>query len=276
MKLKDRIGVDLGRKLPIEDGIEWAARHGVRYVDAQIDIEPNALESFDEARCARIRKACAQHGVHLGLHTLSAVNVAEVSPFLRDAADQYLRAYVDAAVRLQAEWIVVHAGYHFTIDKPLRMQAALDRLQRAAAYAEQKGALLLLENLNWEPDRAEVHYLAHNVEECRWFFDRIDSPALKWSFTVNHATLVPEGIEGFLDGMPVDRLGEVRLADNNGEYEVHLKPGEGIIDFGAVFKSIEGRGFTGHYTNAFGSLDDMLAGRDYMVQKAREAGVPGA
>src|SRR5690606_34692326 len=150
-------------------------------------------------------------------------------------ADQYLRAYVDAAVRLQAEWIVVHAGYHFTSDKPLRMQVALDRLQRAAAYAAQKGALLLLENLNWELDRAEVHYLAHNVEECRWFFDRIDSPALKWSFTVNHATLVPEGIEGFLDGMPVDRLGEVRLADNNGEYEVHLKPGEGIIDFGAVF-----------------------------------------
>jgi sugar phosphate isomerase/epimerase len=123
---------------------------------------------------------------------------------------------------------------------------------------------------------AEVHYLAHTVEECRWFFDRLQSPALRWSFTVNHATLEPEGIAGFLDAMPFERLAEVRLADNNGEYEVHLRPGEGIVDFGALFRRIEGRGFTGHYTCAFGTLDDMLAGRDYMVRKAREAGVPGA
>ena len=276
MNLRDRIGVDLGRKLPIEEAVAWAAANGVRYIDMQIDIAPNPLESFDDARCARVREACARHGVHLGLHTLSAVTIAEVSPFLRDAADAYLRAYVDAAVRLRAEWIVVHAGYHFTDDKSLRMDASLERLKRAADYAERQGALLLLENLNWEPDRAEVHYLAHSVEEARFYFDRIDSPHLKWSFTVNHATLVPEGIDGFLDGMPVDRLEEVRLADNNGEYEVHLKPGEGIIDFGAMFRRIEGLGFRGHYMNAFGTLDDMLAGREYMLDRARAVGVPEA
>lgn len=275
MSLKDRIGVDLGSKLPVEEGVAWAGRNGVRYIDAQIDLAPNALESFDAARCAGIRAACERHGVHLGLHTLSGVNVAEMSPFLREAADQYLRAYVDAATRLNAEWIVVHAGYHFTADRRPRMEASLERLKRAAAYAEEKGALLLLENLNWEPDLAEVHYLAHTVEETRWYFDRIDSPALKWSFTVNHATLVPEGIDGFLDAMPVARCAEVRLADNNGEYEIHLKPGEGIVDFGALFRRLEGEGFEGHYMNAFGTLDDMLAGRDFLVRKAREAGVPG-
>lgn len=274
--LGERIGVDVGRTLPIEQAVDWAGHNGVRYIDMQIDIEPNPLESFDGAKCARVREACARHGVHLGLHTLSAVNIAEVSPFLRDAADAYLRAYIDAAVRLGAEWIVVHAGYHFTSDRALRMAASLERLKRAAAYAEEKGALLLLENLNWEPDLAEVHYLAHTVEEARFYFDRIDSPALQWSFTVNHATLVPEGIEGFLSGMPTDRLAEVRLADNNGEYEIHMKPGEGIIDFGAMFARIERLGFTGHYMNAFGSLGDMLAGRDYLLAEARRAGVPGA
>jgi sugar phosphate isomerase/epimerase len=276
MGLRERIGVDLGRKLPVEEGVAWAAANRVAYIDAQIDIAPNALETFDEARCKPIREACARHGVHLGLHTLSAVNTAEVSPFLRDAADQYLRAYIDAAKRLEAEWIVVHAGYHFTADKGLRMEAALERLRRAADYAERRRALLLLENLNWEPDLAEVHYLAHNVEEVLWFFDRIDSPALRWSFTVNHATLVPEGIDGTLDAMPLARCGEVRLADNNGAYEVHLQPGEGIIDFGALFRRLEGEGFRGHYMCAFGSLDDMLTGREYMVDAARRAGVPGA
>ena len=40
-----------------------------------------------------------------------------------------------------------------------------------------------------------------------------------------------------------------------------------------MFKLIEGKGYKGHYTNAFSSLDDMLAARDYLVEQAREAGV---
>jgi len=40
-----------------------------------------------------------------------------------------------------------------------------------------------------------------------------------------------------------------------------------------MFRSVESRGFKGHYTNAFGSLDDMLVGRDYLVEKAQAAGV---
>lgn len=265
LSIRDRIGIDVGRKLPVEDAVEWAADNGVRYIDCQIDIDPNALESFDEARCAPIRDACARSGVHIGLHTLSAVNIAEVSPFLRDAADAYLRGYIDAAKRLNAEWVEVHAGYHFTSDKALRMEAGRERLKRATAYAADRGVQLLLENLNWEPDLAEVHYLAHTVDECRYYFHAIPSPSLAWSFTINHATLVPEGIAGFLDGMPTDRLKEVRLADNNGEYEIHMFPGEGIIDFADTFRRIEATGFRGHYMCAFGAPDAMLRGREVLV-----------
>ncbi|MDJ0958749.1 MAG: sugar phosphate isomerase/epimerase [Arenicellales bacterium] len=271
MNLRDRIGIDVGRKLSVEDAIAWADENDVTYIDCQIDISPNELERFDGNCCDSIREACAKKAIHLGLHTLSAVNIAEISPFVRDAVDQYLKTYIDVAVRLNAEWIVVHAGYHFTDDKVRRMEASLERLKRATDYAEQKGAKLLLENLNWEPDRAEVHYLAHTVEESLYYFDRIDSPALGWSFTINHATLVPEGIDGFLEAMPTNRLDEVRIADNNGEYEIHLYPGDGIIDFADMFSRVEATGFGGHYMNAFGSLDDMLRGREQLVSSYAEA-----
>ena len=266
MDFRKRIGVDLGRRLPAEDGIAWAAANGVHYIDCQIDIAPNQFERFDEPTCAKIQQACAEADIHLGLHTLSAVNTAEVSPFLRDAADAYLRGYIDAAARLDAKWVEVHAGYHFTADKSLRMDAGLERLKRAVGYAEEKGITLQLESMNREPDRAEVHYLAHNVAECRYYFDRIDSPALRWALTINHATLVPEGIAGFLEGMPTARLGAVRVADNNGAYELHMFPGTGIIDFADTFRRIEATGYTGHYMSGYGTLDDMLRGRDYLVQ----------
>src|SRR6202163_1611171 len=211
MSLGERIGVDIGRKLPLEEAVEWAARHQVRFIDLQLDTGANALGTIDDKRAAAVRTACERHGIGLGLHTASAVNVAEYAPYVGDAVEHYLNAYVDAAVRLGAGWIVMPAGFHFTSDKAERTQAGRERLKRVVDYAERRGALVLLENLNKEPAAAEVHYLAHTIEEWRCYFDAIQSPALRLSFTVNHAHLVPEGIAGFVEAVDMGRVEEVRL-----------------------------------------------------------------
>jgi sugar phosphate isomerase/epimerase len=169
MTLKERIGIDLGGRIRLEEGLAWAAERHFRYVDICLDNAPNELGSFDDARAKGVRDLLEKHGIHLGLHTLSAVNVAETSPFLRDAVDEYLRAYVDLSRRLGAEWIVVHAGYHFTSDYEQRKRAALERLRRIADHAGKAGARLLLENMNPEPKDAEVRYLGHDAAECRFF-----------------------------------------------------------------------------------------------------------
>ena len=76
---------------------------------------------------------------------------------------------------------------------------------------------------------------------------------------------IGSSIEGFLDAFGVARIGEVRLADNTGEYEVHLKPGEGTIDFASLFRRLESGGYRGHYAMAFGTLADKLAARDFFA-----------
>ena len=273
MGLRERIGVDLGRRIRLEEGIEWAAQHAVRFIDIQLDTSANAVTAFDDRRAERVRQLAATHGITLGLHTLSAVNVAEYSPYVSEAVDAYLKSYIDIYAKLGAQWIVVHAGYHFTDDIDMRMQAGCARLQRMVDYAEQKGAVLYLENLNNEPADAEVHYLAHTVAEWMYYFDRIRSPNFRMSFTANHAHLVPDGVDGFIDAIDFSRVGEVRLADcRRLGKEEHLQPGAGDLDFGNMFKRIEAKGFKGHYMNAFGTLDGMLAGREYEIGKAREAG----
>jgi sugar phosphate isomerase/epimerase len=274
MSLFDRVGVDIGSKLPLEEAVAWATAHRVRFIDVQLNSGANALATIAPERARALRAGCARHGTHLGLHTASSVNVAETAPYVADAVERYLEAYVDAAVLLGAEWIVMHAGFHFTSDRDERMRAGRERLRRVVAYAEQKGALVLLENLNKEPQQAEVHYLAHTLDEWRFYFEQIQSPAFALSFTVNHAHLVPEGIAGHVDALDMARVTEVRLADcfRNG-HEVHLPPGQGDIDFADMFRRIEGNGFRGHYMNAFGSLDDMLKGRDKLVRIAESAGI---
>ena len=272
MTLLDRIGIDFGRRMPMEKAIEWAAANSVRFIDIQLDTGANRVNEIDDARAAAIRAQAEKAGVTLGLHTLSAVNVAEYSPFLSEAVDDYMRAYIDVAPKLGAAWIVVHAGYHFTADVKPRMEVGLERLKRMVGHAEKRGALLLLENLNKEPADAEVHYLAHTVEEWRYYYDAIHSPAFALSFTANHAHLMPDGVEGFVDAIPLDRVAEVRLADcfRNG-HEQHLLPGEGNFDFGAMFALLEKRGFKGHYMNAFGTVDDMQKARHDMVRMAESA-----
>jgi sugar phosphate isomerase/epimerase len=54
---------------------------------------------------------------------------------------------------------------------------------------------------------------------------------------------------------------------------VHLKPGAGDLDFADMFRRVEAAGFRGHYMNAFGSLDDMLAGRAGLVRIAAAVGI---
>ena len=210
MGLRERIGVDLGRRLRLEEGIEWAAKNQVRYIDIQLDTAANAVTAFDDKRAARVRELAAKHGITLGLHTLSAVNVAEYSPYVAEAVDAYLKSYIDVYPRLGAQWIVVHAGYHFTSDVEMRMQAGCERLKRMVDYAEKKGAILFLENLNNEPADAEVHYLAHTVEEWMYYFERIKSPHFRMSFTANHAHLVPDGVDGFIDAIDFSRVGTTR------------------------------------------------------------------
>ena len=270
-KLLDRIGVDINQKLALEPAVEWTVKHKVRYIDLCLDQTPELLGG-GLGRLTKARKMLEAAGIELGLHTLSAVNIAETSPFVAKAADEYLSAYIQAAMRLGAGWVVVHGGYHFGADKARRMEAAVARIGRACKLAERRKVKLLLENLNPEPEQAEVHYLASDLEECKHYFDRLDSPALGWSFTVNHAHIKPNRIDEFMAKLDMKRCGEVRLADCRGTHEEHLRPGEGTIDFAAMFAAIEASGYRGHYMQAYGSLDDMLTGRATLAALATKAG----
>lgn len=266
-ELRDRIGFDAGGRR-LEDALEWAGANGFHFVDFNADIGPNHLHEWSDQRVEKVRQAARSANVELVVHTLSGVNVAEYSPMVAPAVDQYLQANIKLAQRLGCGKVIVHAGYHFSGNEPERKAASLERLKRLVPVAEKARVTLLLENLNREPDDSEVHYLAFNVEECRPYFEAIASPAFGWAFTANHAHLVPEDFGGFLDAFGIDRIGEVRLADCKGDKEEHLLPGEGTLDFRGLFKRLEGDGYRGHYSMALGTDKDKIRARDLFVKLA--------
>lgn len=265
--LRERLGTGPGGPT-IEDGIAWAGANGFHYLDFGCDHGANALSTWTSERIAKVRQLCQQHDIHLGIHTLSAVNIGEFSPFMSEAVDAYLKAHIDLGEQLGLDHIITHAGLHQSSEVDLRKQAGLEHLRKAADYAEQHGQTLLLENLNVEPEDAEVHYLGHSIEELHFYFDQIQSPALKWGFSANHMHLLPGDFDAFIDEFGVGRIGLVLTADNRGRVEEHLLPGQGTMDFKRLFTRLEGDGYRGPYMLTFGNRDQKIAGREYLLQQA--------
>ncbi len=256
-----RFGFDAG-SLAAEEAVEWAQSNGFGFIDFSVDCDANGPSSWTSSRIERFRSLTSRTGIRAGIHTSSAVNMAETSPLMRSATDDYLTTIIELAGRIACAWMVVHGGYHFTNDAPNRMRAACERLARSAPSAREAGVELWLENHNAEPTEAEIHYMPHNVDEMRRYFGQLADPVFKWSFNVAHAHLVPEDIDGFLDAFGVRNLAQVRLNDNRGHKEEHLLPGEGNIDFAATFARLRDLGYEGHYCLGFGTPADMKTWRD--------------
>jgi sugar phosphate isomerase/epimerase len=251
----------------VEDDVRWAADNGFVCSVFMTDAGPNGLLEWSDHRVSRMRRLCADTGVRLIIHTLSAVNVAEFVPHMREAVDEYLAANIALAAKLDAE-VIVHAGLHFSERIEMRTKASLEHIADAVRRAEAAGVTLLLENMNRGPREAEVHYIGCASAELRPFFDAIASPNLRWAFSANHAHLSEEDWTGFVDALGTSRLGIVMMADCHGTNEEHLAPGQGNLDFGGIVKRLEASGYTGPYFLTFGPKPALLAGRDHIIRHA--------
>jgi len=265
--LKYRMGTGPGGP-NLEDGLAWAAANDFHFLDFNADHSANALATWTPDRIRNVRRYCEEHDLHQGIHTLSGVNVAEFSPYMSEAVDAYIKANVDLAKELDVDHVITHAGLHQSSELDLRHAASLEHLTRAADYAAKTGVTLLLENLNVEPPEAEVHYMGHSIEELSEYWEKIPAEGLKWGMSANHTHLLPGDFDSFLDAFGVGRIGLLLVADNRGQWEEHLLPGQGTMDFSRLFKRLEGDGYRGPYMLTFGNREQKIAGREYLLEKA--------
>lgn len=119
---------------------------------------------------------------------------------------------------------------------------AYARLRERAELASQYGITLSLET---HPD------LGENATEARATLLAVDHPNLRWNldpanlYYYNHnIDAVDQAVRG------LDLIGSVRLKDTNGGYRAWWFPalGEGVVDFPAVFQTLNGNGFYGPFT----------------------------
>ena len=100
---------------PIEEYFSFAKENGFPWIELSCNNPNNFLDKWTPARVSGIKKLRDQAGVKYGLHSASFVNAAEIEPTVRKAVQQHLIDYVELAHQLEAEYVVLHFGYHFSL-----------------------------------------------------------------------------------------------------------------------------------------------------------------
>jgi sugar phosphate isomerase/epimerase len=228
----------------MEEYFSFARENGFPWMELSCNNPNNFLDKWTPARIDGIKKLRDQAGVKYGLHSASFVNAAEIEPTVRKAVQQHLIDYVELAHRLEAEYVVLHFGYHFSLFMDHVFDCLIKTYGPVVELAEKYKLPIGIENMNKIHEAAEIAYLGVTVEELARVFNAIPSKYFGLTLDIAHASLLPGGPESFMDAFP-DRIISAHVSDNDMVLDHHLPVGNGKIDFKRVFKNLLKLGYKG-------------------------------
>jgi sugar phosphate isomerase/epimerase len=170
-------------------------------------------------------------------HGLSATSVIARCDVSEDAGVDAFAAPVDAAHALGAR--VIFASVKAD---PIPMPDVCRRLRAMGEVAGARGITLALET---HPD------LAHNGDIALQTMRAIDHPGVRINYDTGNVYYYNEGIDGIVELRKIlDYVAAVHLKDTSGAYRTWHFPtlGQGVCDFPALFRLLNGRGFYGPFT----------------------------
>lgn len=229
---------------PMEEYFSFAHENGFPWMELSCNNPNNFLNTWNPDRIDGIKRLRDQYGLRYGLHSASFVNAAEIEPTVKVAARQHLLDYVQLAHDLEAEYIVLHFGYHFSLFMDEVFRCLVETYKPVVELAEKYQLPIGIENMNKMHEDCEVAYLGVTPEELGRVFDEIPSDYFGLTLDIAHASLLPGGCDPFIDRY-ADRIISTHVSDNDLVLDHHLPVGEGKIDFKAVFKRLIDINFKG-------------------------------
>lgn len=168
----------------------------------------------------------------------------------RRACDEIFCA-ADAAAALGARFFVLHPGPETgeipRSERLERMEHAAQALDQIAEHCRQLRLSLVLENML-------PHLFAGPVRDLLWLLGALRSTDVGICLDTGHAYLSGDlgGVAHKLSG----HLWMIHANDNRGEFDDHLPPGEGDIDWNELLRRLAGEGFHGTF------ILEIAGGRD--------------
>jgi sugar phosphate isomerase/epimerase len=243
--------------------IETFGELGFDYLELAMD-PPEAHHLQLRAARATIRKALDKYRMGLVCHLPTFIHTADLTPGIRRASQEELRASIAVAAHLGARRAVLHPSCIGGMGRHapgLAAGYARQSLDAAVAWAARANIDLCLENLF--PPLTPFGTL----EDWDQVFARY--PALGLTLDIGHAHIASGGMAGVLVLIArfESRLRHLHVSDNRGRHDDHLPIGDGRIDFAAVAEALHRVGYRGGITLEIFTDDrrDLLRSRERLA-----------
>jgi sugar phosphate isomerase/epimerase len=251
-----RIGLSTGALYPdylTEDALSVAARQHFPVVEIYLQTPGEYAPDFVAGLRQRlIDHDLAAHSLHNDIRHFDLW-----SSYRRRAAESYalFERLIDVAAELGVRAITWH-GFKDHLDDPARLDRFAEIVSRLGFQAQQRDITLTIENVSWCYVRTAAHV------------ERIRSLDLPLGFTFDPFQAAEAGVdpEDMIRAMG-DRIATVHLADYGPGLVRHLPLGAGIINWPAMFRTLDVADYTGPLiveTPFRGDLSILAAGRDFV------------
>jgi sugar phosphate isomerase/epimerase len=257
---------------PLEDYFPFAHENGFKWMELSCNNPNNFLDKFNSKRITGLKKLRDRYGLRYGLHSASFVNTAEIEPTVRKGVQQHLIDYLELAHDLEAEYLVLHFGYHFSLFMDEVFRCLIENYKPVVALAEKYRIPIGVETMNQVHKECEIVYLGVYIEEFKRVFEALPSEYFGLTLDVAHAELLPGGAKSFMDEFP-GKIVSTHISDNDKFLDRHLPVGAGKIEFPPIFKALNDIGFKGTLNIELKKNDERLLSKQRMEPMLQKLGI---
>lgn len=234
------------------EALKYLYQAGFRYADysfiADYRERTGIYGENPEAHIARVAETAESIGIRLAqAHAPMGSPISQDnSAFLRDTV-----VSVEACGKWGIPNIVVHAGYDYGLTKAETFQKNKEFFLPILDTAEKYGVNILVENFDkmTSPNR----YWTDNAPDLLEQIELIDHPLCHAIWDVGHGNLqeLPQHEALTLLGSHVRAL---HIHDNLGDWDAHLMPYLGTVNWDSVMHGLQDIGYTGFFTFEVGRI----------------------
>ncbi len=240
----------LGSNLPVLGAaltLDMLERHRDWVLERQRDLElqsfhhPNVLDGDWQGELTRARRLLDGHTGRLGLHgPFWGLRLDSHDPAIRRVVQQRMLQCLDAAASLNASQMVVHSptttwDHNGQAASPRERDAQFERahetLRPVVSRAEDSGVTLVIENIE-DKDPAVRVALARSFSS-----DRVRVSLDTGHAHYAHVSTGAPPVDVYVTTAG-DMLEHVHLQDTDGYADRHWHPGEGTVNFHAIFQAL--------------------------------------
>ncbi len=242
-------------KFPFAEAVRRLAGIGYQGIEIMADVPHAWPACLLKEQKQSIREVLAKHALGISninafmMHAISDARQPYWHPSWIEPDRHYRQIRIDHTIRsltlareLGAACITTEPGG--PVEAGSSWSAALklfvEVLQPVAEHAEKQGVLLLIE--------PEPGLLIENADQFLEMIERVDSPAVGLNFDIGHFYCVGDDpaatvqrLAPYIRHFHLEDIAATRVHH-------HLIPGEGAIDFSAVFRAIREIGYDGWIT----------------------------